>query len=128
MRISEPLRTAAGYVAKALPLHKWRRPDGLSSFLADMIALRKTLSLCHSCETGKMPRRWMDRYDYSFVRGFSIDLTACDLCRQHAACNMYVAVEGRYARQLDEERRLISALRERERRRLNEDSRYVIGL
>ena len=61
MRINEPFQVAGGgWLAKALPLHKWRRKEGLTAMVRDLIALRKTLVLCAGCEY-KMPRRWTGR-------------------------------------------------------------------
>lgn len=126
MRINEPIKTAAGWMAKALPLHKWRRPDGLSSFLTDMIALRKTLCLCATCEN-HMPRRWTERYDYQFVRGFHAEAVACDKCRQRDSANMYVAVEGRYATQIRDEKAAFARIRAAEITHAQRDRQYLVG-
>jgi len=126
MRISEPFKTLSGHIAKALPLSKWKRPDGLSSFLADMIGLRKTLNLCLSCER-KMPRNWIERVDYQFVRGFHAEAIACDRCRQDVPTNMYVAVEGRYAQQMREEKRSIDNIRRTERALRENDRKYLLS-
>lgn len=126
MRINEPIKTAAGWMAKALPLHKWRRPDGLSSFLADMIALRKTLCLCASCEK-QMPRRWLERHDYQYVRGFYADAVACDKCRNRDSANMYVATEGNYATQIRNEKAAFERIRAAERASAQRDRQYLVG-
>ena len=126
MRVSEPIKTAAGFIARTLPLSKWRRHDGLSSFLADMIALRKTLNLCHSCESARMPHRWHEHYDYAFVRGFHAEAIACDRCRQDVPTNMYVAMEGNYARQIREEKQAFENIKRSKRALLEKDTRYFL--
>ena len=127
MRVGETIRIAAGYLTKALPLHKWLRPDGLTSFMADMISLRKTLLLCKSCEH-KMPRRWGERYGYDFVQGYYAECAHCTRCRRAEPTNMYVAREGRYAVQLAEERRILAQMQERERRAYDNDKKYLVNL
>lgn len=126
MRVSQPVKTLSGYVARALPLSKWRRPAGLSSFLADMIALRKTLNLCSSCEH-KMPRHWLDRTNYQFVRGFHAEAIACDRCRADVPTNMYVATEGRYAQQMREEKQAFDDIRRTERALRDNDRKYLLS-
>lgn len=126
MRINEPLKTLSGYVSRALPLHKWRRPDGLTSFLADMVALRKTLSLCYSCEH-KMPRAWEDRYNYQRVRQFYAECATCDWCRHPDSTTMFVAVEGRYAQQIRDEKAAFERIRAAERADAQRTRQYLVG-
>lgn len=125
MRISEPVKTLTGHVARALPLAKWRRHDGLSSFLQDMVSLRKTLNLCASCES-RMPRHWTDRYNYQFVRGFHAEAIACDRCRHDLPTNMYVATEGGYATQVRQERAALERIRRTERAVREGDRKYLL--
>lgn len=126
MRIAEPFKTASGWVASTLPLHKWKRPDGLTSFLTDMVALRKTLSLCYTCEH-KMPRRWEERYDYQRVRTFYADCAHCDWCRHPDSTTMWVATEGRYAQQIRDEQAAFARIRAAERLTEQRTRQYLIG-
>jgi len=126
MRINEPIKTATGWVSRALPLSKWRRPDGLTSFLADMVALRKTLSLCLSCEH-RMPRHWEDRYNYQKVRTFYIDYATCDWCRHPDSTTMFVATEGAYAAQIRTEKAAFERIRAAERADDQRTRQYLIG-
>ncbi len=126
MKIGETCRTRTGALfERALPLHKWRRPDGMASFVRDMLGLRKTLSLCTSCEH-KMPRKWLSQYNYSLVYGFSTDRTGCDYCRQVGATNLYHAVEGAYAQEMEMSRRFAEATMMRDRRLWAENPRAIV--
>src|SRR3990167_3876040 len=97
MRIGEAHSIkGGGVIARARPLWKWHRPDGLASMVRDLIALRKTLILCKSCEH-KMPRKWESRYNYALVRGFHAGGTAGVYCPQNGlqpAVNMWCAGDG----------------------------------
>lgn len=126
MRLSEPFTTASGYVTKALPLHKWRRKDGLASFVRDLIDLRKTLLLCPSCEQ-KMPRRWLGQYNYALVTGFHTEDTGCDYCRQLGCPNMYVAQDGKFHQEMVLAERRVRETRQREAEALQRDWRYMVG-
>jgi hypothetical protein len=120
------MRTKTGWIAKALPFHKWRRPDGLASMVRDLIALRKTLILCATCEH-KMPRRWELRYDYALVKGFHAEMAACDYCRNDfTATNMYCAVDGAYHQEMIRAQRSIQETRARERAAMARDRRFLI--
>ncbi len=120
MRIGEPVKAAAGYIAKALPLHKWRRPDGLSSFMADMIGLRHALCLCKSCET-KMGNKWLIKYGYTLVKSFHADEQGCDYCRNETSCNLFVATEGNYAKEMTFAEKCVRETQERDRRTAERD-------
>lgn len=120
-----PLKSG-GWLHKVLPLHKWRRPDGLSSFLADMIALRHTLCLCSGCEV-KMPGQWTSRYNYALVKGFMAELTACDYCRQLRSVNMYCPEDGAYHQEMVQWQRTVSQVRAREQAALAKDRKYLVG-
>jgi len=126
MKIGEPFKVFGGAAVRALPLSKWKRPNGRSSFVQDMIELRKTLVLCRFCEFG-MPRRWTSRYNYAFVKGFHADGTACDRCRVHAPTNMYCAVDGAYHREIALAQRSVREVKARERAAFDRDRRYFIG-
>lgn len=120
MRVGESVKTAAGYMTKALPLHKWRRPDGLSSFMADMIGLRHALALCKSCEK-KMGQKWLDKYGYGLVKSFHADSTNCDYCRQPESCNLFVAVEGNYYKEMTFAEKCVRETQERDRKTAERD-------
>ena len=127
MRIGEPHPVkGGGVISRALPLWKWRRPDGLASMVVDLIALRKTLILCHSCE-GKMPRRWESRYNYAFVKGFHAEGSACDYCRTQTSANMYCATDGAYHQEMEKARRSVEETHKRERA-LAERDRLFVGI
>lgn len=128
MRIDEPFKVRGGaWVKRALPLFKWRRPDGLASMVRDLIALRKTLVLCHSCEQ-KMPRRWESRYNYAFVKGFHAEGAACDYCRVQTSANMYCAVDGPYHQEMEQGRRSVAETRARERAAYEKDRKFFLGV
>ncbi len=128
MRINEPHAVkGGGVIARALPFLKWRRPDGLASMVHDLIALRKTLILCHSCEH-KMPRRWESRYNYAFVKGFHADGAACDYCRMQTTANMYCAVDGPYHQEMAQARQSVAETRARERALYEKDRRFFLGV
>lgn len=116
-----------GMIARALPLFKWRRPDGLASMVRDLIALRKTLVLCHACEQ-KMPWRWESRYNYVFVKGFYAEGVACDYCRAQTSANMYCAVDGAYHQEMESARKSVEATRARERAAYQRDRRFFLGV
>ena len=128
MRINElhPVK-GGGVIARALPFFKWRRPDGLASMVCDIIALRKTLILCHSCE-GKMPRRWESRYNYNFVKGFHAEGSACDYCRAQTPTNMYCAVDGVYHQMMEKARKSVEETKARERGLYEKDRRFFLGV
>ena len=126
MRIGESFKSAAGAVFESvLPLHRWRRKDGLASFLTNMLELRKTISLCHSCER-KMPSKWLSRYNYVLVYGFSTDSTGCDYCRTVGSTNLYHAVEGPYAQEMARSLRSVAETQKRERQMLDKDPRWIL--
>ena len=128
MRIGEAYSVkGGGIIARALPLFKWRRPDGLASMVRDLIALRKTLILCHSCE-GKMPRRWGSLYNYSFVKGFYAEGSACDYCRRQTSANMYCAVDGAFHQEMEKARKSVEEVKARERAAYERDRRFFIGV
>src|SRR5882762_6737264 len=120
MRVGELTKTAAGYLTKALPLHKWRRNDGLSSFMADMIGLRHALCLCKPCEV-KMGRKWLDKYGYTLVKSFHADEQGCDYCRNETSCNLYVAVEGSYAKEMMFSEKCVRETQARDRKNAERD-------
>lgn len=128
LRINEPQQVkGGGVIARALPFWKWRRPDGLATMVRDLIALRKTLVLCHACER-KMPRRWTEKYDYAFVKGFHAEGSACDYCRALTSANMYCAVDGAYHQAMERMSRSIEETRARERALYEKDRRYFLGV
>jgi hypothetical protein len=112
-------------MARALPLTRWRRPDGLSSFVRDMIALRKTLALCHSCEH-KMPRNWRAQYDYELITHFHGEC-GCDYCRQTTSVNLYVAGEGAYWSEMYRSSKHVRETQERDRQRQLADPRTILA-
>lgn len=115
-----------GWLKKALPLHKWRRTQGMATFLRDLIALRKPIALCASCEA-KMPRRWLDSTDYAFVKGFHAEGTACDYCRQLSSANLYHPVDGAYHQEMVAVNRMVEEVQARERALFNKDRRFLLG-
>lgn len=128
MRIGEPHQVkGGGVIVRALPLFRWRRPDGLASMVRDLIALRKTLILCSSCEH-KMPHHWDSRYNYAFVKGFHAEGSACDYCRAQTTANMYCAVDGAYHQALEKARRSVEETRVRERKQYDRDRRFFLGV
>lgn len=127
MRVNEPIKTSKGWLTKVLPLYKWRRKDGLASFLVDRIALRKTLSLCNGCLV-KMPRAWQARYNYERVLGFHTDDCGCDYCRETTSTTLYVAAEGDYHAEWEATHTSVAATVKRDRTSYNKDSRLVVPL
>lgn len=126
-RVNEPVQVKTGWIAKALPFHKWRRPDGLASMVRDLIALRKTLILCASCEH-KMPRRWEGRYNYQLVKGFHAEQAACDYCRNDwTAANMYCTVDGPYHQAMTRANQSVRETRARERAAAQRDRRFLLN-
>lgn len=126
-RIGEPVQTKTGWITRALPFQKWRRPYGLASMIVDRVALRLTLNLCASCEH-KMPWKWEDRYNYAFVKGFHAEQVACDYCRDDfTATNMYLAVDGAYHQEMVRSRRSVRETRERERLAAMKDRRFLLN-
>lgn len=127
-RIDRFVKAAAKKTLDVLPaaLHKWHRPDGLASFVRDMIGLRKTISLCRSCEA-KMPSRWTSRYNYELVKHLHADDCPCDYCRQTTSVNLYVAGEGDYWQQYDLGQRSVHDTVLRERKLRDKDYRYVLN-
>lgn len=115
-----------GFLARALPFFRWRRPDGLASMVTDLVALRKTLILCASCEH-KMPVRWESRYNYSFVKGFHAEGSACDYCRAQTSVNMYCAVDGAYHQEMSKAQKSVRETRARERASYERDKRFFLG-
>ncbi len=127
-RIGEPFGIkGGGSVARALPVWKWKRKQGMATFLRDLIALRKTVCLCKSCEH-KMPRRWEGRYNYEFVRGYYAEHAACDWCRLQDSTNMYLAADGKYHQDMTKMNRLVGETQERERQHFLKDSRHFVGV
>ena len=131
MRIDEPVQVrGGGWVKKALPFFRWRRPDGLASMVVALIALRKTLLLCPSCEQ-KMPRCWESRYNYALVKGFHAGGSACDYCPQRGlqgSVNMYCAVDGPYHRQIARIEQSRQETMVRERHMYDRDKYYLLGV
>lgn len=126
MRVNEPFQVGGGWMAKALPLFKWKRKQGMATFLRDLMDLRKTITLCASCER-KMPRRWTEKYNYAFVRGFQVECAACDYCRLPDACNMYQAVDGKYHQDRVRMEQSVRETQEKDRALFLKDRRYFIG-
>ena len=128
MRIDEPFRVrGGGWIKKAKPFFKWSRPDGLASMVRDLIALRKTLILCTSCEH-KMPRKWESRYNYNFVKGFHAEGSACDYCRAQTPVNMWCAVDGLYHQEMEKARKSVEETYARERATYERDRTYFVGV
>jgi hypothetical protein len=93
----------------------------------DLMALRKTLILCASCEH-KMPRRWESRYNYALVKGFHAEQAACDYCRDDfTAANMYMAVDGSYHQAMARATRSVRETRARERAAAVRDRRFLLN-
>lgn len=92
-----PVGTPHGLARHILPFFKWRRPDGRASFFMDRLALRKSLSLCMSCERNVLPRRWELRYDYQKITQFHGDGVGCDYCRDDTTTSLYIPMEGSLA-------------------------------
>lgn len=128
-RIHEPFSVRGGaWMAKALPLHKWRRKQGMATFVRDLIDLRKTLVLCGGCER-KMPYRWMEKYDYALVRGYNAAEAACDWCRQNNDhCNLYHTTHGKHHERCELAKQSIEETEARERDLYMKDRRYFIGV
>ena len=126
MQVGTPFKIFGGMAMRAVPLAKWRRPDGEAAFLANLIALRKTLVLCAGCEN-KMPRRWLDRVDYALVKAFSAEGTTCDYCRKPRPVNMYLPVDGKYHQELVQSQKSVDETRARQRELYNKDRRYLLG-
>src|SRR5258707_12680511 len=117
MRIGESIKTATVYVTRALPLHKWKRDGGPASFLAALLALRKTIVLCSVCEK-QMGRKWADKINYGIVKSFHADDTHCDKCRNETTCNMYIPVEGSYYQEMTFAEKCVRQTKERERQQM----------
>ena len=113
-------------MAKALPLYKWRRKQGMATFLRDLIDLRKTVVLCASCE-GKMPGRWTDKYNYAYVRGYHAEGAACDWCRQVTSTNLYQAADGKYHQDRMRMEKSVRETQARDHALFLKDRRYLIG-
>lgn len=118
-------QTAQGWLQKALPLYKWRRKDGLASFLRDRIALRKTLSLCNACLV-KMPRTWQQRYNYERVIHFHADDCGCDYCRETTSTTLFVAAEGDYHREWELTHNSVESTIKRDRQNFDKDRRFIL--
>ena len=127
MHVTQPVKTPLGTMTPSLPLVKWRRLDGKASFVCDLIALRKTLLLCHGCVVTHFPAHWQQQYDYECVPAFHGD-GGCDYCRQEGPADLYVAGEGAYWQEWEASTRIIRQVRERECRLMAQDSRYLIGV
>lgn len=127
-RVDTFLKAASRKALATLPtaLHRWRRTDGLATFLRNMIDLRKTISLCHSCEN-RMPNRWLSRYNYELVKHLSADECPCDYCRQTTSVNLFVAGEGEYFQNYDLGQRSVRATVARERALRDKDYRHVLN-
>lgn len=123
----DPIPILGGYLRPILPLFKWRRPEGLASFLRDRIALRKSLALCATCER-KMPRSWLEQYDYALIRGYHMEDTGCDYCRDiYSTTNLYMPGEGDYYRQWKLGTDSVRETRARDQKRAQEDQRFLVG-
>lgn len=116
--------TSGGFMQPS-PLYKWRRNDGLATFLRNMLDLRKTISLCHSCER-KMPSRWLSRYNYELVKELSADNCPCDYCRNLDSVNLFVPGDGPYFAQYDLARRSVAETTQRERAAMDKDWRTIL--
>lgn len=126
-RIGEPVPLqGGGEIKRGWPLWKWRRKEGLATFLRDLIDLRKTIVLCYGCEH-KMPRRWTDKYDYALIRGFHGEDAVCDWCRHHNTVNMYQTVIGKYHENMLLMQRSVQETQERERQMFMKDRKFLIG-
>jgi hypothetical protein len=118
--LGKSVQTAQGWGAQVLPFFKWRRPDGPASFFTDRLNLRKSLSLCHTCEHFTLPSKWIDRYNYQQVRQFHGDGIGCDYCRAEEPTNLYIPIEGTLAADY---RLMEPSVRETKRR--EREHRYV---
>ena len=126
MRLNEPHKLqSGGFFARALPLFKWPRKNGLATFLNDLIQLRKPIALCKGCEH-KMPYYWTSRYNYAFVKGFYAELTACDYCRTQGSVNFYHPVDGAYHQEMVRWQQIEAQVKERDRQNFLKDRRYII--
>ena len=80
---------------RMIPLTWWiRRRHSNAAHLADMMALRKALLLCQSCEH-KLSQRWVQRADYRLLPSFH-GAGRCDGCRCEAPGNIYLPEEDTY--------------------------------
>lgn len=84
-----------GWLVK--PFTQWRRPDGPASFFTDRLALRKSLALCHTCETSRLGSRWYLRYLYQRIESFHGEGIGCDYCRADEPTNLYIPEDGTLA-------------------------------
>jgi len=88
----QDLRKAA---QRMVPLKGWiRRRKSNAALIADFIALRKALMLCHSCEH-RLPARWKSFYTYRLLPGFHGG-GRCDMCRVDQPGNLYLPEDDTY--------------------------------
>ncbi len=122
----KPFETPHGWAQYILPFFQWRRPDGRASFFTDRLGLRKSLSLCASCERYMLPRKWLDRYNYQLVRNVHGEGMGCDYCRADTTTNVYIPMEGTLAHEVNVMEPSVKATKERERRAMMQDNRSII--
>ena len=94
MNYDNAIKTPWGLGWCIAPFTKWRRPEGPASFFTDRMALRKSLSLCYTCEHTRLPKRWEERYLYQKITSFHGDGIGYDYCRADEPTSLYVAEEG----------------------------------
>lgn len=114
--VGKPIQTAQGMAQEILPFFRWRRPEGKAAFFTDRLNLRKSLSLCHSCETHALPSKWTSRYNYQLVRQFHGEDVGCDYCRADEPTNLYLPIEGELAQSYSLMEKSVYETRQRERR------------
>lgn len=121
------LRTSATACTEAQQTNvaKLRRKDGQASFVADLIALRKTLALCRHCADVKMPRNWRKCYSYEELTTFHGD-SACDYCREDKPVALFLAGEGGYWQEYEQTRRMAAEVKKRERQLLEKNPLAII--
>ena len=112
--------------ASKVKLAKWRRKDGLASFIADMIALRKPLQICHFCAERRMPSRWRNQYNYEKFNMFRGGESACDYCREEKPLTLYMATDNELWRTIELGEKSVAETRKRERLQYERDSRYIL--
>lgn len=117
-----------GQAVEARPVNvgRLKRTEGIASFVADRITLRLPLSLCHSCERGKMGRNWRRRFEYAELTAFHGE-AACDYCREETAVGLFFAENEAYWQQHMAAQRSVDETRKRERQLYDKDRRYLIG-
>lgn len=101
-------------VGEAINWLKIRRPVSNATWIADRMALQKSVQLCSTC-LYKMPRRWKAIYHYEEFTQYHGE-GQCDGCRHDDTVTLFLSTDDPWHEECERQARVSQALDHEESR------------